>query len=114
MAFVSLLVTGGTTRGAQSDPTATSGTRPIPPLPPTLVLEGAAQPFLFEMVASHALQARPPSNPFIAGQSTTGTGGYEAGMETDRLSAFRNDIPFEPDGSPTTAKRRTLPAARAD
>ena len=28
----------------------TSGTRPIPPLPPTLVLEGAAQPFLFEMV----------------------------------------------------------------
>jgi hypothetical protein len=87
---------GGTTRGAQSASTATSGTRPIPPLPPTLVLEGAAQPFLFEMVASHALQARPPSDPFIAGQSTTRTGGYDAGMETDRLPAFLNDIAFEP------------------
>jgi len=74
----------------------TSGTRPIPPLPPTLVLEGAAQPFLFEMVASHALQARPPGDPFIVGQSTTGTGGYDARMETDRLPAFLNDIPFEP------------------
>jgi hypothetical protein len=115
MAFVSLLVIGGTTRGAQSASTATSGTRPIPPLPPTLVLEGAAQPFLFEMVASHALQARPPSDPFIAGQSTTRTGGYEAGMETDRLPAFLNDIAFEPDGSrPQLPPSRTLPAARAD
>src|SRR5437773_11077213 len=48
------------------------------------------------MVASHALQARPPGDPFIAGQSTTGTGGYDAPMETDRLPAFLNDIPFEP------------------
>jgi hypothetical protein len=40
--------------------TATGGTRPISPLPPTLVLEGAAQPFRFEMVASQACQARPP------------------------------------------------------
>src|SRR5439155_15859515 len=46
--------------------------------------------------ASHALQARPPGDPFIVGQSTTGTGGYDARMETDRLPAFLNDIPFEP------------------
>jgi hypothetical protein len=39
------------------------------------VLEGAAQPFLFEMVASQALHARLPSDPFIAGQSTTLPGG---------------------------------------
>jgi hypothetical protein len=42
-----------------------------PPLPPTLVLEGATQPFLFEMVASQALHARRPRDPVIAGQSTT-------------------------------------------
>src|SRR5258705_3447018 len=68
----------------------------LPPLPPTLVLEGAAQPFLFEMVASQALHARLPSDPVIAGQSTTRTGGYDALMETDRLPAFLNDIAFEP------------------
>jgi hypothetical protein len=60
------------------------------------VLEGAAQPFLFEMVASQALHARLPSDPFIAGQSTTLLGGYDAGVETDRLPAFLNDIAPEP------------------
>lgn len=59
-------------------------------------MEGAAQPFLFEMVASQALHAQRPSDPFIAGQSTTRPGGYDAGMETDRLPAFLNDIGFEP------------------
>jgi hypothetical protein len=61
---------------ARSD-AATGGTRRFPPLPPTLVLEGAAQPFLFEMVASQALHARLPSDPVIAGQSTTGSGRYD-------------------------------------
>jgi imidazolonepropionase-like amidohydrolase len=60
------------------------------------VLEGAAQPFLFEMVASQALHARLPSDPFIAGQSTTVPGGYDAWVETDRLPAFLNDIAPEP------------------
>jgi hypothetical protein len=35
------------------------------------VLEGAAQPFLFEMVASQALHARRPRDPVIAGQRIT-------------------------------------------
>jgi len=35
------------------------------------VLEGAAQPFLFEMVASQALHARLPNAAVIAGQRTT-------------------------------------------
>src|SRR5258705_6499746 len=68
----------------------------LPPLPPTLVLEGAAQPFLFEMVASQALHARLPREPVIAGQSTTRIGRYDACVETDRLPAFLNDIAFEP------------------
>jgi imidazolonepropionase-like amidohydrolase len=60
------------------------------------VLEGAAQPFLFEMVASQALHARLPSDPVIAGQSTTSTGRYDAWVETERLPAFLNDISPEP------------------
>jgi len=60
------------------------------------VLEGAAQPFLFEMVASQALHARLPREPVIAGQSTTRIGRYDACVETDRLPAFLNDIAFEP------------------
>jgi hypothetical protein len=70
---------------ARSD-AATGGTRRFPPLPPTLVLEGAAQPFLFEMVASQALHARLPSDPVIAGQSTTGGGRYD-GLRGDRSTA---------------------------
>jgi imidazolonepropionase-like amidohydrolase len=60
------------------------------------VLEGAAQPFLFEMVASQALHARLPRDPFIAGQSTTLLHGYDARVEIDRLPAFLNDIAPEP------------------
>jgi len=39
--------------------------RVIPPLPPTLVLEGAAQPFLFEMVANQARHACRPDGAFM-------------------------------------------------
>jgi hypothetical protein len=41
-----------------------------PPLPSTLVLEGAAQPFRFEMVASQASCGRRPDDRRIAGQGT--------------------------------------------
>ena len=114
MEFVSLLWLGGTTRGAQSEPTATGGTRLIPPLPPTLVLEGAAQPFLFEMVANQALRARPPSDPFIAGQSITRPGGYDARMETQRLPAFLNDVGFEPGRLALVGSRIVDPGAAID
>jgi imidazolonepropionase-like amidohydrolase len=76
------------------------------------VLEGAAQPFLFEMVASHAARACPTSDPFIAGQSTTGIGGYDARMETDRLPAFLNDVAFEPGRLALIGGRLVDPGAR--
>ena len=60
------------------------------------MLEGAAQPFLFEMVASQALHARLPSDPFIAGQSTPSTAATMARVEIDRLPAFLNDVRAEP------------------
>jgi hypothetical protein len=53
-------------RVARSDPAATSGTRPFPPLPPTLVLEGAAQPFLLEMVESQSSTGRRPGRGVMA------------------------------------------------
>jgi hypothetical protein len=68
MIAASGLWAGETARGAQSRSTATSGTRPIPPLPPTLVLEGAAQPFLLQIVASQASRRRRPSGPVMPGR----------------------------------------------
>ncbi len=58
---------GGSARGARSPATATSGTRPFPPLPSTLVLEGAAQPFLLAIVASQASRGRRPFGRVMGG-----------------------------------------------
>jgi hypothetical protein len=78
------------------------------------VLEGAAQPFLFEMVASQALHARLPSDPFIAGQSTTLPGGYDACVETDRLPAFLNDRGGRTSNTPSGPSTRPgRPASRS-
>jgi imidazolonepropionase-like amidohydrolase len=59
-------------------------------------VEGAAQPFLFEMVASQASSARRPRDPCMAGRVHPSAADTMAGVEIARLPAFLNDIPFEP------------------
>jgi hypothetical protein len=53
-------------RGAARHPPSLQRHASVPPLPPTLIAEGAAQPFLLEMVANQASRGRPGSGSMIA------------------------------------------------